>query len=134
VALGAEVATCGGGRADAMAAARACDPLFTTAATRDACASAVMNAGRDPQPVLQACDANFDGDGNELACLQVAIGAVAPVEAITACEATFDGDVNEQACLVVMAPIEQPAELVRFCDQRENGDDAELACLRKFAR
>ena len=129
-----KTATCGGNPADAMAAARQCDAILTDATSRDACAQAVMAAGREVGSILRACENAFDGDPAELACIQAALTASAPDPAIAACEAAFDGDPNELACLTAVAQVADPKAVVEFCEQRENGDDAELACVRRYAR
>jgi hypothetical protein len=86
------------------------------------------------QAVTYACELEFDGDANELACVQTVTrgrGRIDAASAIRACALEFDGDDNELACLAVAADARQdPAAAVAACALEFDGDDAELACVR----
>ena len=83
--------------------------------------------------VIQACGNAFDGQQNELACLQTVDGfAFNPVNTINTCELTMDGDANEMACLqtAVRSPVDRSQQL-NACELAMDGDANELACFAK---
>lgn len=83
--------------------------------------------------VIQACGNAFDGQQNELACLQTVDGfAFNPVNTINTCERTMDGDANEMACLqtAVRSSFDRSQQL-NACELAMDGDANELACFAK---
>ena len=53
--------------------------------------------------------------------------------AIDECERAFDGDANELACLDAVAGSRyEPVSLIEWCERSAYGDADELACIHRF--
>ncbi len=81
--------------------------------------------------VMQACGRTFDGQQNEVACLDVVSAfTYDPTSVIQACDTSMEGDVNELDCVRVAAKVSRaPSAALAACEQAMDGDTAELECF-----
>ncbi|MBA3500499.1 MAG: hypothetical protein H0T65_09010, partial [Deltaproteobacteria bacterium] len=86
--------------------------------------------------VIKACGDVFDGQTNEMACLdQMRAFAYDPAGVIATCDNVMDGDTNELACVAAAATgHSDPSAALVACDNVMDGDANELTCLKSVLR
>ena len=97
--------------------------------------AAPVNWAAQPS-VIQACGDTFEGNTNELACLQaVASFRFDPTTTIQACDSAMEGDANELACVKAAgANGNDVAFEIPACEDAMEGDANELACITSVER
>ncbi|MCY1022510.1 hypothetical protein [Pyxidicoccus sp. MSG2] len=86
--------------------------------------------------VMQACGQTFDGQQNEVACLDVVSAfTYDPTSIIQTCDTSMEGDTNELDCVRVAAKVARaPSAALTACEQAMDGDTAELECFYSAVR
>lgn len=81
--------------------------------------------------VIEACGSTFDGNANEMECMNlVARSRFDPTAVIAACDKAMDGDENELNCVrVAMGASGDPSPGLNACEAVMDGDENELACF-----